>query len=82
MGHPSIVIALIAGSSLECHTDGGHGTVVLKGSDGQPIGQGGDFQGLSLDQLPLSLSHGLRLGSKCSLGSGLKSTIVVCLFLS
>ena len=76
MGHSSIVIALIAGSGLKCHTDGGHGTVVLQGRDGQPIGQGGDLQGLGLDQLPLSLGHSLRLGSKCSLGSCLKSTIV------
>ena len=82
MGHSSIVIALIAGPCLDGHTDGDHGTVAIQGSDGQAIGQSGDLQGLGLDQLPLSLGHSLRLGSKCSLGSCLKSTNLVSLHLN
>ena len=81
MGHSSIVVSLIAGPGLDGHTDGGHGTVILKGRDGQAIGQSGNLQGLGLDQLPLSLGHSLRLGSKCSLGSCLKSTNLVSLHL-
>ena len=50
------------------------GHVVVTGRDGQAIGQSGDLQGLGLYQLPLSLGHSLRLGSKCTLGSCLKST--------
>ena len=72
--HYSIDIALMAGPGLDGHTDGGHGTVVLQGRDGQAIGQSGDLQGLGLYQLPLSLGHSLRLGSKCTLGSCLIST--------
>ena len=55
--HYSIDIALMAGPGLDGHTDGGHGTVVLQGRDGQAIGQSGDLQGLGLYLLPLSLGH-------------------------
>ena len=75
--HYSIDIALMAGPGLDGHTDGGHGTVVL-----QAIWQSGDLQKLGLDQLPLKPGHSLRLGSKCSLGSCLKSTNLDSLDLS
>ena len=81
-GHSSIDISLIAGPGLDGHTDGGHGTVVLQGRDGQAIGQSGNLQGLGLDQLTLGLGNSLRLGSKCTLGSCLKSTNLVSLDLS
>lgn len=71
-GHPSVVVALIAGPGLDGHSDSGHGAVVLQRGDGQTIGEGGDLQWLRLNQLPLSLSHGLS--SEGSLGSCLKST--------
>ena len=74
MSDPSVVISLIAGPGLDGHPDSGHGAIVLQGRDGQPVGEGGHLQRLCLDQLPLSLGHGL--GSECSLGSCLKSTIV------
>ena len=81
-GPSSIDISLIAGPGLDGHTDGGHGTVVLQGRDGQAIGQSGNLQGLGLDQLTLGLGNSLRLGSKCTLGSCLKSTNLVSLDLS
>ena len=71
-----------SGPGLDGHTDGGHGTVVLQGRDGQAIGQSGNLQGLGLDQLTLGLGNSLRLGSKCTLGSCLKSTNLVSLDLS
>ena len=73
MGDSGVVISLITGPGLDGHPDSGHGAIVLQGGDGQPIGEGGHLQRLCLDQLPLSLGHGL--GSECSLGSCLKSTI-------
>ena len=70
------------GPQPDGHTDGGRGTVILQGRDGQAIGQSGNLQGLGLDQLTLGLGNSLRLGSKCTLGSCLKSTNLVSLDLS